>query len=204
MEIVFLALVTAFILFRLFKVLGTIDEDEKDAQYSEFEEVMREIQKAQGMGDTIDIADAFEAQFPPEFRDQFDKFRKIDENFSAKSLFEKATKAFEIIVVALNNHDLKTLKPLLSDKVYKAFAQEVKRRKNDNEKLSIEILSHENSTIKSASIAQSSTARVVFLFKTDQKIHTGSSNEIVSVEDTWVFEKNLKDKSNPVWKLVAT
>lgn len=205
MEIVFLALVTAFILFRLFKVLGSVDEDERDNGYNEFDEVINEIQKAQGMHDnTINIADAFEAQFPPELREQFDKFREIDSQFSAKSLFEKAKKAFEIILIALNNHDLKTLKPLLTDKVYKAFSQEIKRRKNENEKFDIEVLSHENSTIKSASIVRGSIARVTFLFKTDQKMRVGSSNEISSIEDTWTFEKDLRDKNNPIWKLVAT
>lgn len=206
MEIVFLALITAFILFRLFKVLGTIDEDEQNQNFQEFDDLLNEIKKEeQAAENEIHVADAFEAALPTEVRDQFDKFREIDPNFKAYALFEKSKKAFEIIVVALNSHDLKTLKPLLSDKVYKVFSEEIKKRKKQGIKSNIKILQHKDSAIESASFVKGSVARVTIRFNTEQSIEDSANHsEIVHIEDTWTFEKDLQNQKNPIWKLIAT
>lgn len=205
MEIIFLALVTAFVLFRLFKVLGTMEEDEKNPSVDEFEEIMKEMHEDHEATNAIEIADAFEAQLAPQLRETFDEFRKIDNNFMAQPLFEKAKKAFEIIVIALNSHDLKTLKPLLSEKVYKAFSEEVKRRKKSGEKITIQILAHKGSEIQAAKLIKNTVAQVKFCFRTDQLIQSSARNsETIEIEDAWTFEKDLGNTNETIWKLIAT
>lgn len=198
MEIIFLIAITVFILFRLFKVLGTVDEDEANEELSDYK-IANEVD-FDDEDDEISIQDAFEANMMQSLREIFDQYREIDSNFRAKDFFDKAKMAFTIVVEAFNSNDAKTLKPLLSSKILKAFTDEIKKRKSNKQKEGVKVVRHYNSEIIDAKL-KGKVAQIKILFRTEQKFE--NEVDLVQMEDTWVFERDLS-KKDPIWKLVST
>ncbi|MDA9231189.1 Tim44/TimA family putative adaptor protein [Rickettsiales bacterium] len=122
-----------------------------------------------------------------------------------------AEKAFEMVILAFCQNDLKTLEFLLDKKLYNKFVKAINNRENAGQKLVTNIISLDEIIILDAKL-QENKAQISVEFKSkqisyvsdkDNKIIEGSSDEIINNDDIWILERNINSK-NPNWTIIST
>lgn len=137
------------------------------------------------------------------------RMRQMDRNFDPAHFLEGAEAAFKIIVAAFAAGNRDTLRPLLSDEMFRAFDGAIAAREQAGETQTTEIRDIRAATIESADL-RGSQALVAVKFVTDQvNITMGRDNSVVAgtdavteITDLWSFERQL-GSSDPAWRLVA-
>ena len=216
LQIVLLAAVALFLFWRLRSVLGSREG---------FEKTMQEIQtntnnvesvinpsKPDDDGDIDnDISDYVEEN--SKNAKTLKLIKSANKEFTVESFVSGAKKAYEIILMAFENSDLKTLKPLLDKAVYESFKAVVEDR--EKKQLSIEANFIGMRDIRITNVyfdKKSNTAEITVTFKSEisavvkdrsGKVIEGDSNDIKKQKDTWTFTKKLSDKK-PNWFLKNT
>jgi predicted lipid-binding transport protein (Tim44 family) len=220
LDIIIFAVITAFIISRLFKALGDTQYDREDREEGEmnrplFEDMMDDedsLDTKKELLQQIDIASAMEAALPPAQREVFESLRKYNPTFTADEFVDGAKKAFEMILVAFSKHDKTTLEHLLSSDVYKDFASEIDKRIKAKEKHETTIVAIESTEIVDAEI-EKNTAYLSVKIKSEQihvvkdlekgDVKSGNASKIKIIEDVWTFSKNIKSKDK-IWLLEST
>jgi predicted lipid-binding transport protein (Tim44 family) len=143
----------------------------------------------------------------------FKKMKEFDSEFSVNKFVSGAKMAYEIILMAFERGDTEKLKTLLEKKVLTSFKSVIDKRKKDGFIVDAKFIGMRDIRIINASFSQKTKiADVTLSFKSeittvvkDSKgaIIEGHPDEIKKQKDTWVFTKNLSDKS-PVWFLKST
>ncbi|CAA7621924.1 Tim44/TimA family putative adaptor protein [Magnetospirillum sp. UT-4] len=134
-----------------------------------------------------------------------------DPDFTVEGFLSGGRMAFEIILGAYARGDLKALRPLLADEVYRPFADAVMARDRAGETLDSELVG-----IRSAEIVEArmvgSAALVTVRFVTEQtnvvkdsegRIVDGDPAHIAEVTDEWTFRRDTQSR-DPNWQLAAT
>ena len=134
-----------------------------------------------------------------------------DPRFTPEGFVEGAKRAFAMIVGAFAKGDEQSLRPLLSEEVFRNFQQAVVARRQAGE-----ICQSELEQIVSADIVEAhsegATARIVMRFVTRQLILVrnaagavveGNPDQSVRLTDLWTFARDLRS-ADPNWLLVAT
>lgn len=218
-DIIIFALLAAFVISRLFKVLGDTNYDhdvskEKKKHYAEIRKTMqKEYQESRKeMIKEIDILSGVEAELDQSERDIFDEMRKIKPTFTADEFLEGAKSAFEMIINAFSHHDKKTLKALLGKDIYDTFSREIDRRKSGNQKHETTLVSIEGAKIESVK-KEDQNIVINVEFKTEQiniirdlktdEIIGGNSSKVKKYADIWTFQKPIKSRDN-LWQLIET
>ncbi len=134
-----------------------------------------------------------------------------DPNFTPQGFIDGAKVAFEMIVENFAKGDRKALRPLLSDGVFENFQSAIKAREAAKE-------SHETTlvSIKSAEIIEARmenrTAFVTVKFVSEQinvtrdkdgRVTEGDPNNVAEISDIWTFARNTRSH-DPNWVLVET
>ncbi|MBS0186215.1 MAG: Tim44 domain-containing protein [Proteobacteria bacterium] len=216
-DILILALFAVFILFRLFTVLGSRTGTEKDPfqEPSPPEKDSNLKKKAKRFFSKEAIIDVpFEQTEKGVKGGQriLESFKKKDSTFNVQEFLEGAQSAFETILKAFSNSDKKTLKSLLSSKVFSLFIKDIEAREEKHQTLQI-LIKDLNAEILNARLT-SHTMEIDVQFESEQTHTTTSPNSsiskppIVSQEvfmciDLWTFEKPL-NAQDPNWILIAT
>jgi predicted lipid-binding transport protein (Tim44 family) len=143
----------------------------------------------------------------------FKKMKEFDSDFSVNKFVSGAKMAYEIILMAFERGDTEKLKTLLEKKVLTSFKSVIDKRKKDGFIVDAKFIGMRDIRIINASFSQKTKiADVTLSFKSeittvvkDSKgaVIEGHPDEIKKQKDTWVFTKNLSDKS-PVWFLKST
>jgi len=185
-DIVLLAIVAGIIILRLRSVLGKGAEDS----------AIRAKHSA-----------VVEAQFEDVH------LNKVEENINLKEFKEEtflkgAQSAYEMIVNAFAAADKRTLKDLTSSEVYKNFVGVLDERKNKKyvnqftfigiKKAKIENIDKKDTfyTVKTRFISE-----IISCIKDkDNNIVEGSPEEIQTVNDVWIFSRDLNSE-DPTWHL---
>ena len=185
-DIVLLAIVAGIIILRLRSVLGKGAEDS----------AIRAKHSA-----------VVEAQFEDVH------LNKVEENINLKEFKEEtflkgAQAAYEMIVNAFATADKRTLKDLTSSEVYKNFVAVLDERKNKKyvnqftfigiKKAKIENIDKKDTfyTVKTRFISE-----IISCVKDkDNNIVEGSPEEIQTVNDVWIFSRDLNSE-DPTWHL---
>jgi predicted lipid-binding transport protein (Tim44 family) len=185
-DIVLLAIVAGIIILRLRSVLGKGAEDN----------AIRAKHSA-----------VVEAQFEDVH------LNKVEENINLKEFKEEtflkgAQAAYEMIVNAFATADKRTLKDLTSSEVYKNFVGVLDERKNKKyvnqftfigiKKAKIENIDKKDTfyTVKTRFISE-----IISCIKDkDNNIVEGSPEEIQTVNDVWIFSRDLNSE-DPTWHL---
>ena len=116
-----------------------------------------------------------------------------------------------MIVTAYAAGDRETLRPLLSDEVYRSFDDALSAREKDGLTVEQSFIGIEKAELKNASL-DGSRARLTIAFKSTLTSCTKNSDGVViegdpvtvrEVTDVWTFERDVKSR-DPNWKLVAT
>ena len=215
LQIFILAAVAIFLFWRLRAVLGSRDG---------FEKTINEIKKSSGVVGNPAVIDERNNNSPDDDifdyveensknAEVFKKMKEFDSDFSVNQFVSGAKMAYEIILMAFEKGDTEKLGTLLEKKVLTSFKAVIDKRKKDGFIVDAKFIGMRDIRIINASFSQKTkVADVTLSFKSeittvvkDSKgtIIEGHPEEIKKQKDTWVFTKNLSEKS-PVWFLKST
>ena len=210
-EILVLAGIAIFLVLRLKNVLGTREGFEKpplqDAAPSKNNRDFRVIEG----GEDTDITDNVDKKSPS--AEALALMKKVDTEFMVNDFLSGARSAYEMILMAFENGDLKDVEGFLDEDVQDAFQQVIdmrakKKLKVEAEFYGIRELSLKNadfdSNTKVAELSVAFTGELSSVVKNkDGKIVEGDSKQVKRQKDTWTFSRDLSS-SDPNWLLVAT
>ena len=215
-DIIILAMIAAFLVYRLRNVLGKRTGNERPPQnpYGPREEATPLPREANG-DDTVvalpghSLADDIPADSPA--ADGLKAIRKAEGSFSVEEFTEGARFAFDMIVTSFANGDRDTLRPLLSDEVYENFAGAIDAREANDETMEMTLVGIRDADIIEANM-DGRVAFVTVKFVTEQievvrdkagEPVSGDPGKVTTVTDIWTFARNTRSR-NPNWTLVAT
>lgn len=217
-DIIFFAMVAAFLILRLRSVLGRRTGNENPDRWTS--RTPKQTERPDGADNVTRLPDrtrpadgdaAVDAASGSPFDAGLTQIRVADPSFDPSSFLDGARGAFEMIVSAYAQGDTATLRPLLSDEVYDNFTQAIRARAQAKH-------THETTLvgIKSAEIVEARmdgrTAVVVVRFVSEQinvtrdaggSVVDGDPQAIATVTDVWTFSRNTRAR-DPNWLLVAT
>ncbi len=218
MDIVFLIIFTAVIIFKLKSVLGTRNDGDNVRQKTLeefFKNKIDEANKAKTSQQTsdakiIDITDQItKNNKSTEFKlniDVADNVKKELEkiNFNEDKFLKGAENAVEMINDSFSNKDLETLKELLTTQVYNNFKKQIDELNNQNRILKSSLISFLSNKIDNI-VVKNKNINIDVLFEMEQinfvedkdgNIIMGSKKKIQKVKEKWTFEKKTGDKTN--------
>ena len=215
LQIFILAAVAIFLFWRLRAVLGSRDG---------FEKTLKEIKESSNVVNNPEVIDETKNDSPDDDifdyveensknAEVFKKMKEFDSDFSVNKFVSGAKMAYEMILMAFERGDTEKLRTLLEKKVLTSFKSVIDKRKKDGFIVDAKFIGMRDIRIINASFSQKTKiADVTLSFKSeittvvrDSKgtIIEGHPDEIKKQKDTWVFTKNLSEKS-PIWFLKST
>jgi predicted lipid-binding transport protein (Tim44 family) len=222
-DIVFFAMIAAFLVLRLRSVLGRRDGHEGGYLDAFRRRSPRERTDGDGEGDTVvalpdrsqEAAGAAEPPIPEAADGTLPavlaRIKRADAKFSPEEFVAGAKSAFEIILGAFAAGDVATLKSLLSADVYANFLQAIRSRERAGERLENALVSMKEAEIVDASV-EGRVANVTVKFVSEQMRVTrdesgeaveGDPSAVIEVTDFWTFSRDTRSR-DPNWHLVAT
>jgi predicted lipid-binding transport protein (Tim44 family) len=226
LEILFFAVVAAFLGWRLYSVLGRRTGHEKpfdpfrtkepEAPAALPEGNVRRLPEPTARPERVDRErrklEAAIAGVAGDVRRGLDEIRSADPKFDMVDFVVGARVAFEMIVGAFAQGDSKALRPLLNDQVYGNFAGAIEERVRNKQKLDTTLVGILSADIVAAELAKDGEARVTIKFVSQQinvtkdqegRIVDGDPSEVANITDIWTFARPVKSR-DPNWVLVAT
>lgn len=217
-DIVFFAMVAAFLILRLRSVLGRRTGNENPDRWTtrvppaasrgDADNVARLPDRSTQTGETAEPA---AAPVGSPLEASLTQIKVADPNFEPRGFIDGARAAFEMIVSSYAQGDTATLRPLLSDEVYDNFAAAIRSRQQAKHTLETTLVG-----IRSAEIIEARmdgrTAFVTVKFVSEQinvtrdaggQVVEGDPQAIANVTDLWMFSRNTRSR-DPNWLLVAT
>jgi predicted lipid-binding transport protein (Tim44 family) len=224
-DIIFFAMIAAFLVLRLRGALGRRDGHEGPVQ-NPFKDNTDDKKKSDIADDNvIPLSDEFLQEVELEER-KFEKqavekdtidellskgIGKIDPNFNRNEFLVGAQAAFELILSAYSNGDTLSLKPLLNEDVFANFSQVIGEREQANHKMEDTLVAISSAEIVEA-FAENNIENITVKYVSEQinvirdeneTIVDGDPNAVIETTDFWTFARNVKS-SDPNWTLVAT
>jgi predicted lipid-binding transport protein (Tim44 family) len=215
-DILFFAMVAAFIALRLRSVLGrrTGHERRRSAGFGS--------PRPNGAADNVvTLPDRSAAQVEADaglvgladgsVKSGLTQIRLADSRFDLQQFLKGARAAFEMIVEAYASADKATLRPLLADKVYRGFDGAIDQRQAAGQTLETQLTAVPAAEVVGAEM-DASRARITVRFKSEQinllkdadgKTVEGDPRTAEEVIDLWTFERDTAS-SDPNWTLVET
>ena len=215
-DILFFAMVAAFIALRLRSVLGrrTGHERRRTEGYSD-------VRGDSTSDNVVPIGDR--GTVPPEV-DQaiadlsegdvkagLTEIRQADPSFDLREFLSGARLAFEMIVDAYAAGDKSALRPLLADQVFRSFARAIDERVAIEQSLDTQLLAVNEPEAIEADLVDHA-ARVTLRFESEQvnvvrdrdgKVVEGDPQTAENVVDLWTFERDTQS-GDPNWTLIET
>lgn len=147
--------------------------------------------------------------------DGLESIRSADPDFDPNHFIDGAKQAYEMIVTAYADGNLKVLREYLSDDVYRSFEDAVEDREKNGLVLDQTFIGITKSDVLEAEVSKG-TANVVVHFGSEiitatrnstGEVTSGDPNEVEDITDIWTFSRDVstaRARANPNWKLVAT
>lgn len=211
-EILLFAVLSVYLFYRLWSVLGTRTGNEKQRQWvkpdsSENDNVIILPQKKISSSDENKSA-VQESEL--KYQDEEKLIQKHIADFSIERFEKGSRNAFRAVVQAFAAANTEKLNSLVGEKVYKSFEKAIKARQKLGNALGIEIKNIESEV--SVVQVDSDQAKIAVRFTSDQLITTkNNAGEIIEnaegltnrMVDIWTFAKEFKSQG-PIWLLVKT
>ncbi len=213
-DIIFLAIVAVFIVYKLRNTLG------KDAGIDP-RTLGRKMEAPERENRVLALPDRTVRTVTPEpdpstygdasVAQGLVAIRAADPQFNIAEFLSGAKTAFEWILSAFSKGEKQKLAMLLSDDVFQQFSRAIDELKQKNQRKETTLVSIVSQNITEARLDKT-LARITLKFVTEQillvrdeagKIIEGDPSEAHHVEDEWTFERDITSK-NPNWKIVAT
>ena len=217
LDILFFAMVAAFIAFRLRGVLGRktgnerprIDPISQRTAARGGDNVVPLPERAPA-GPAAEQSDPADVPFDPNRAGVAD-IKRADPSFDPDQFLQGARAAFAMIVETYAKGDKASLRPLLADEVYAQFAGAIDARETAGRNLTTELVATRSAELASASML-GSRAHVTVRFTSEQinvtrdsggDVVEGDPRQIETVIDLWTFERDTRSR-DPNWQLVET
>jgi predicted lipid-binding transport protein (Tim44 family) len=215
-DILFFAMVAAFIALRLRSVLGrrTGNERRRSPNFSSVpgkgatDNVVALPDRAGAPADKeAGIADLADGSV----KAGLTQIRLADVRFDLRQFLLGARGAFETIVEAYGAGDKNGLRPLLADDVFEGFAAAIDRRQAAGQTLETQLIAIRAADVVDAGL-QGSNARIGVRFTSEQvnvvrdrdgRVVDGDPGVAEDVIDIWTFERDIQSP-DPNWMLVET
>jgi len=224
-DIIFFAMIAAFLVLRLRSVLGKRTGNEKprrtpfDAQANQRQarddNVIDLPGRRESQAETPDDESGVPVRPSPGAASSHlpgvDAVHAADHDFDPDVFLGGARAAFEMIVDAFARGDKDALRPLLADQVFEGFATAIDEREAAGETMETELLGFKSISIVEAGVVDR-VASVTVQFETDQvnvvrdrdgAVTDGDADHIARVIDIWTFARDTGSR-DPNWALVAT
>ena len=218
LDILFFAMVAAFIAFRLRSVLGRktgqerprVDPISQRAARSGNDNVVPMPERAPPPAAD---ASATAPETVPETPAMAGvaAIKRADPRFDLDHFLQGARAAFAMIVEAFAKGDKTALRPLLADEVFAQFAGAIDAREQAGQAMSTELVATRSAELANAGMV-GSRARVTVRFTSEQinlvrdaagEVVEGDPRQIDTVVDLWTFERDTRSR-DPNWQLVET
>jgi predicted lipid-binding transport protein (Tim44 family) len=215
-DILFFAMVAAFIALRLRSVLGRRTGQERrrtggfeGARSNGAADNVVALPDRSGAAVEVDagIADLADGRL----KAGLTQIRLADPRFDSRQFVAGARSAFEMIVEAYSAGDKEVLRPLLADDVFNGFAGAIDQRRSAGQTLETQLMAIRSAELVDAEL-KGSTARIGIRFTSEQVnvIRDGANNVVEGdpgtaeeVVDIWTFERDTRSP-DPNWTLVET
>lgn len=212
LDIIFFAMIAAFVVLRLGSVLGRRTGNERRRQ-SRFDPtpadkvVPLDRERKAREEEAAAVADPADQSL----KAGLTQIRLADPRFDLDHFLDGARAAFEMILDAFVKGDKEMLSALLAPQVYESFARAIDERIEAGQLLTIEVVAIRKAEVVEAGM-KGSRARITVRFVSEQIRATrdaeghlvdGNPSKIVEVEDLWTFERDVRSP-DPNWQLVET
>lgn len=216
-DIIFFALVAAFIILRLRSVLGRrTGHERRHDHFAKPQQPGKPDAPAEvtQRGEVVQLPPRRTGAEPPAgspLAAALTQIKLADPTFDEGSFEKGARAAFEYVVSAFAAGDKDKLRPLLNDEVYGHFESAIVARDAVGQKRETTLV-----RIKSADVVEArmegATAVVTMKFVSEQinvtrdaagEVVEGNPDRITEVTDIWTFARNTRS-DDPNWLLVAT
>lgn len=215
-DLLFFAMVAAFIALRLRSVLGrrTGHERRRTEAYGEMRSE-RSTDNVVPIGErgaaTPEIDQAIADLGEGDVKAGLMRIREADPHFDLMEFLSGAKLAFEMIVDAYAAGDKTALRPLLDDQVFRGFAGAIDERVAIEQSLDTQLLAVNEPEVIEADLV-GSAARIMLRFESEQvnvvrdrdgKVVEGDAQTAENVVDLWTFERDTQS-GDPNWTLIET
>ncbi len=219
-DILFFAVVAAFLVLKLRRTLGKKDGTEerlRERMQKMQQEMSQQFHQAEAEIRTqVDknVVEAEAVELPVKDEKVAKKLEEIsqkDSRLDVSEFVKGAQRAFEMVVDAFNQQDKDVLRHLLAPDVFQQFEAEIDRLEKQGNQVQTTIVSMEPPLILSASLrgkrvqieVEFVTEQINVVRDKDDKVVEGNASEVDEVREDWVFERQM-DASSPAWMVVAT
>jgi len=211
---IILAMIAAFLVFRLRSVLGKRTGNERPPQNPYGDSAQTGNAEAVGDENVVALPGSGPADDIPAYTpatDGLKAIREADSGFSLQEFLEGARAAFDMVVTSFANGDKETLRPLLSDEVFENFSGAIEARDSAGETMEMTLVGIREADVLEANM-DGRVAFVTVKFITEQievirdkdgDPVSGDPSKVTTVTDIWTFARNTRSR-NPNWTLVAT
>lgn len=207
LEIILIAMVAGFIVFRLYTVLGRRTGNERPPQDyrlpgSERETVPARVTPA-APRPVENISDPVQSGL-------FD-ISLADRTFDKDKFLAGARAAYEMIETAFAAGDRETLRPLLGGDVYAAFDAVIFEREKAAHRCNFTFVGFKEVKVLAAALKEH-IAEITLCFESQfvsatldisGKVVDGDDKSVRDVTDIWTFSRDVRAR-NPNWTLIAT
>jgi len=204
-DIIFFAMVAAFLILRLRSVLGRRTGDERPRPDPFHPD------PAEGGADKIIPLPGPPAATGTPIEAGLTQIAVADPGFTAEHFVAGAKAAFEAIVTAFAKGEREALRPLLNDTVFEHFSAAIKAREDAGQSRETTLVG-----IKSADVLEAQmdgrTAFVTVKFVSEQinltrdkdgNVVEGDPGHVAEITDIWTFARNTRAR-DPNWALIET
>ncbi len=213
LDIILLAMVAGFVIFKLRSVLGRRTGHEQRRP-----DPLSDVPKTNDNGNVVRLPDR--AADPDAEADESPagtmaagvmRIKLADDQFDEREFLHGAKMAFGMIVDTFAKGDVDALRPLLSRDLFGSFAAAIEAREKAGEVQETTIVTIRSTDIVEASL-EDNIAKVTVEFVTEQvKVTRGADGEIIDgdpdridiLTDLWSFARDVQSR-DPNWELVAT
>ena len=215
-DILFFAMVAAFIALRLRSVLGRRTGHER-RRTEGYGDVRGEAttDNVVPIGDrgagSAEVDQAIAALGDGDVKSGLTRIRDVDPHFDLKEFLSGARLAFEMIVDSYAAGDKAALRPLLADQVFRGFARAIDERVAIEQSLDTQLLAVSEPEVIEADLVDDA-ARVTLKFESEQvnvirdrdgTVVEGDPQTAENIVDLWTFERDTRS-GDPNWTLIET
>ncbi|ABC24402.1 Tim44/TimA family putative adaptor protein [Rhodospirillum rubrum] len=206
-DIIFFAMIAAFLVLRLRSVLGrrTGEEQRRPDPFAQPESAQDNV---------IDLSGRKAVAGRPgdgTLAGGLTQIQLTDPSFSPEGFLIGAKAAFEMILMAYAKGDKAVLKPLLAGEVFQNFSRAIDEREQADETMETDLVGFKSVEILRAGM-DGQDALVTVKFVTEQvnsvrdksdTVVDGNPNQVEEVTDIWTFRRDTVS-NDPNWDLIAT
>ncbi|GEO80874.1 Tim44/TimA family putative adaptor protein [Pararhodospirillum oryzae] len=206
-DIIFIAMVAAFLVLRLRGVLGRRTGDEQDRPPI----ISPSSERTDNVIDLPPRVPTGAAPLEGTLAGGLTRLRQVDPSFSPDAFLDGARSAFQIILMAFAKGDRDTLQPLLAPDVMRNFSAVIDTRERKGETMETDLVAFRSVAFEAVEL-RGRDALVTVRFVTEQvnvtrdaadAIVEGDPNHVDDVTDIWTFRRDVTSP-DPNWELVAT